>query len=108
MTGPGEPLLSPAILAATFRIERAPLEPPPFGGWTGGRRRRSEGPSIPVLLLGSAGAVMFIVALLAMIWGRATLTNLAVGLVGVVCMAPAAIGLLARALESRARGASRR
>ena len=65
------------------------------------RRRRRSGPPVLVLLVGAAGAAMFVVALLAMIYGRATVANLAVGLMGVVCMVPAGVVLLARAFGER-------
>ena len=51
-------------------------------------------PSYVTLLAGAAGALMFIGALLAMVYGKATLVNLAVGLVGVLCMVPAGLRLL--------------
>jgi hypothetical protein len=58
---------------------------------------------VAVLLVGSAGAVMFIVALMAMVWGRATLANLGVGLLGVLFMIPAALALFARAFDEHRR-----
>ena len=45
-------------------------------------------------VVGVLGALMFVGALLAMIYGKATLVNLGIGLVGVVCMVPAGLRLL--------------
>ena len=68
-----------------------------------GRRQSIEaapqapsGQSAPyvVLVVGVVGALMFVGALLAMIYGKATLVNLGIGLVGVVCMVPAGLRLL--------------
>ena len=50
--------------------------------------------SYVVLVVGVVGALMFVGALLAMIYGKATLVNLGIGLVGVVCMVPAGLRLL--------------
>lgn len=47
-----------------------------------------------VLLVGLAGAVMFVGSLAAMVYGKATLSNLVIGLLGVICMAPAGLKLL--------------
>jgi lysozyme len=54
-----------------------------------------------VLLVGAAGAVMFVGALVAMVYGKATLANLAIGLLGVVCMAPAGLKLLLKLFGER-------
>jgi hypothetical protein len=54
-----------------------------------------------VLLVGLFGAAMFVGALAAMIYGRATLGNLAIGLLGVVCMVPAGLKLLLKVFGER-------
>ncbi len=87
-SGPA-PLEAPEPDLRSWPVERSP------------RRRRRSGPPVLVLLVGAAGAAMFVVALLAMIYGRATVANLAVGLMGVVCMVPAGVVLLARAFGER-------
>jgi hypothetical protein len=46
------------------------------------------------MLVGLAGAAMFIGALAATLYGRATPGNLALGLLGVICMVPAGLQLL--------------
>jgi len=79
---------------------------PPAGGF--GRRPRGAAAdeelptsSYVVLVVGGVGALMFMGALLAMIYGRATLLNLVIGLVGVVCMAPASLRLLLKLFGER-------
>ncbi|HTI66754.1 MAG TPA: lysozyme [Caulobacteraceae bacterium] len=62
----------------------------------------SSGRQAPVVLLaGLLGALMFVGALVAMIYGKATLTNLAIGLAGVVCMVPAGLRLLLKVFAER-------
>ena len=54
-----------------------------------------------VLIVGLFGAAMFIGALAAMIYGMATVVNLAIGLLGVICMVPAGLKLLLAAFGDR-------
>jgi lysozyme len=51
----------------------------------------------PVVMVGGVGLVMFLGSLAAMLYGSATPLNLAVGLIGVACMAPAGLNLLLKA-----------
>jgi lysozyme len=53
------------------------------------------------LLVGLGGVVMFVGSLAAMVYGKATLTNLVIGLLGVVCMAPAGLKLLLKLFGER-------
>jgi lysozyme len=57
--------------------------------------------NLAVLALGMFGAVLFCGALATMVFGRATLMNLAFGLLGVVCMAPSALHLLTQLFGER-------
>lgn len=67
--------------------------------WASPARRRF--PVSATTVVGLAGAAMFVSALAAMIYGEATLANLAIGLIGVVCMAPAGLQLLLKAFGGR-------
>jgi hypothetical protein len=48
------------------------------------------------LILGGIGVLLFVIAVVAILTGRPSATNLALGLVGVLCMTPAAYRLLGR------------
>jgi lysozyme len=53
----------------------------------------------PMLLLGLVGLAMFLGSIVAMLGGKATFPNLCIGLVGIICIAPAAIRFLLNRLE---------
>ena len=57
--------------------------------------------SLGVLALGVFGAALFCGALATMVFGRATLVNLALGLIGVACMVPAGLKLLTQLFTAR-------
>ena len=57
--------------------------------------------SLGVLALGVFGAALFCGALATMVFGRATLVNLALGLLGVACMVPAGLKLLTQLFTAR-------
>jgi lysozyme len=54
-----------------------------------------------VVLVGLGGAALFVGSLFAMVYGKATLTNLVIGLLGVICMAPAGLKLLLKLFGER-------
>lgn len=58
--------------------------------------------NLGVLALGVFGAALFCGALATMVFGRATLVNLALGLLGVVCMVPSGLKLLTQLFAVRA------
>jgi lysozyme len=60
--------------------------------------------SLGVLVLGVFGAALFCGALATMVFGRATLVNLALGLLGVVCMVPSGLKLLTQLFAVRDAG----
>ena len=107
--------VAPPPLAAEAAAAPQLFEPPPRRAVEGGeveagelpisdfgRRSSVEAPPQPpsqstaylALVVGVIGALMFVGALLAMVYGHATLLNLGIGLVGVVCMVPAGLRLL--------------
>jgi lysozyme len=57
--------------------------------------------SLGTLALGVFGAALFCGALATMVFGRATLVNLALGLLGVVCMVPSGLKLLTQLFAVR-------
>jgi len=76
-------------LAERAAAAQPPIHPP------------SPSQNLMILVLGVFGAVMFCGALATMVFGRATLVNLILGLLGVVCMAPCGLRLLTQMLGER-------
>jgi len=76
-------------LAERAAAAQPPIHPP------------SPSQNLMILVLGVFGAVMFCAALATMVFGRATMVNLILGLLGVVCMAPCGLRLLTQMLGER-------
>lgn len=100
---PPPPLLSPAMLAppvGSFGRKPAAASPllPPGPALTAAERfAQIRGPL--EIGAGLVGALMFVAALFGIVYGQASILNLAVGLVGVVLMAPAAQHLVSRLFD---------
>lgn len=94
----------PAATRGDRLVEPYPEDLEPVASVPAGSIDPPEPPhQLAVMATGVFGAALFFGALATILFGRATLVNLALGLLGIVCMTPAGVRLLTHLMRDRPR-----